>query len=169
MDSYTAFVEVDGKCVELGVLDTSGSEDFDRLRQFSYPNRHVLMVAFGIDSPDSADNIEEKVPTQLLARQYPDVGTTNTEQWIHEIRHYCPKMPFIVVGLRKDLRNDPRTIEKLALMRMRPVSWDEVSPLRWTSIPSPADQLTPTGECPSHQNRFIRILRGIGVEERRHT
>ena len=115
------------------------------------------MLVFGIDSPDSAENLEEKVSTQLPARLYPGVGTTNIEQWIHEIRHFCPKIPFILVGLRKDLRNDPRTIRELAMVRMRPVSWDEVSP-HWTFIHSPGDQLTPTGKFPSHQDRRSRIL-----------
>jgi hypothetical protein len=35
-------------------------------------------------------------------------------------------VPFILVGLRKDLREDPNTIAELALSGQRPVSFEEV-------------------------------------------
>ena len=36
------------------------------------------------------------------------------EQWVPEITHHCPKTPFLLVGTKIDLRDDARTIEKLA-------------------------------------------------------
>lgn len=60
-------MEVDGKHVELALWDTAGQEDYDRLRPLSYPDSHVILICFAIDSPDSLDNVQEKVnPTQLL-------------------------------------------------------------------------------------------------------
>lgn len=35
-------------------------------------------------------------------------------------------MDFILVGLRKDLRDDPKTVADLAMSGKRPVSWAEV-------------------------------------------
>ena len=61
-----ADIEVDGKVVELGLFDTSGVEDFDRLRPLSYPETHVMLVCFSIVSPDSLDNVQEKVYAVLL-------------------------------------------------------------------------------------------------------
>lgn len=68
-----ADVEVDGKHVELALWDTAGQEDYDRLRPLSYPDSHVILICFAIDSPDSLDNVQEKVmflpavlPTSLL-------------------------------------------------------------------------------------------------------
>jgi Ras family protein A len=60
-ENYVADVEVDGKHVELALWDTAGQEDYDRLRPLSYPDSHVILVCFAIDSPDSLDNVQEKV------------------------------------------------------------------------------------------------------------
>src|ERR1700744_450204 len=60
-ENYVADVEVDGKHVELALWDTAGEEDYDRLRPLSYPDSHVILICFAIDSPDSLDNVQEKV------------------------------------------------------------------------------------------------------------
>jgi Ras family protein A len=67
-ENYVADVEVDGKHVELALWDTAGQEDYDRLRPLSYPDSHVILICFAVDSPDSLDNVQEKVqlPTILL-------------------------------------------------------------------------------------------------------
>lgn len=41
--------------------DTAGQEDYDRLRPLSYPDSHVILICFAVDSPDSLDNVQEKV------------------------------------------------------------------------------------------------------------
>jgi hypothetical protein len=61
-----ADVEVDGKHVELALWDTAGQEDYDRLRPLSYPDSHVILICFAVDSPDSLDNVQEKVSGQYL-------------------------------------------------------------------------------------------------------
>ena len=65
-ENYVADVEVDGKHVELALWDTAGQEDYDRLRPLSYPDSHVILICFAIDSPDSLDNVQEKVRTYIL-------------------------------------------------------------------------------------------------------
>jgi Ras family protein A len=69
-ENYVADVEVDGKHVELALWDTAGQEDYDRLRPLSYPDSHVILICFAVDSPDSLDNVQEKVwhflPTPFL-------------------------------------------------------------------------------------------------------
>jgi hypothetical protein len=47
--------------VELALWDTAGQEDYDRLRPLSYPDSHVILICFAVDSPDSLDNVQEKV------------------------------------------------------------------------------------------------------------
>jgi hypothetical protein len=60
-ENYVADVEVDNKHVELALWDTAGQEDYDRLRPLSYPDSHVILICFAVDSPDSLDNVQEKV------------------------------------------------------------------------------------------------------------
>ena len=46
-------------------------------------------------------------------------------KWIPEIHHHCPGTPFIVVGLKTDLRDDEETIERLKQTEMHMVSQEE--------------------------------------------
>lgn len=64
-ENYVADVEVDNKHVELALWDTAGQEDYDRLRPLSYPDSHVILICFAVDSPDSLDNVQEKVRSRL--------------------------------------------------------------------------------------------------------
>ncbi|KAM3727056.1 Ras-like GTP-binding protein rhoA [Dirofilaria immitis] len=100
-ENYVADIEVDGKQVELALWDTAGQEDYDRLRPLSYPDTDVILMCFSIDSPDSLENISEK--------------------WTPEVRHFCPNVPIILVGNKKDLRNDPQMVRELAKMKQEPV------------------------------------------------
>merc|ERR1712241_94647 len=104
-ENYVADIEVDGKQVELALWDTAGQEDYDRLRPLSYPDTDVILMCFSIDSPDSLENIPEK-------------GTP-------EVKHFCPNVPIILVGNKKDLRNDPNTIKELGKMKQEPVKPEE--------------------------------------------
>jgi len=104
-ENYVADVEVDGKKVELALWDTAGQEDYDRLRPLSYPDSHVILICFAIDSPDSLDNVQEK--------------------WISEVLHFCSGLPIILVACKKDLRKDPKTIEDLRKTNQRPVTPEE--------------------------------------------
>jgi len=104
-ENYVADIEVVGKQVELALWDTAGQEDYDRLRPLSYPDTDVILMCFSIDSPDSLENIPEK--------------------WTPEVKHFCPNVPIILVGNKKDLRNDSGTIHELAKMKQEPVSIED--------------------------------------------
>ncbi|XP_032590421.1 ras-like GTP-binding protein Rho1 [Drosophila grimshawi] len=45
--------------------------------------------------------------------------------WLPEVKHFCPNVPIILVGNKRDLRNDPKTIENLSLQRQQPVKKKE--------------------------------------------
>ncbi|XP_048087486.1 uncharacterized protein LOC125286436 [Alosa alosa] len=104
-DNYTAEIEVDGKQVQLDLWDTSGCEGYDRLRSLSYPNTDIILMCFSLSSPSSFDNIQQK--------------------WAPEIKHFCPKVPVILVGNKKDLRNDEDTLQKLEERKQEPVKQEE--------------------------------------------
>lgn len=128
-ENYVADVEVDGKHVELALWDTAGQEDYDRLRPLSYPDSHVILICFAVDSPDSLDNVQEKVqslhtcPLALLA------CLLCRSQWISEVLHFCQGLPIILVGCKKDLRHDPKTIEELHKTSQTPVTEEQVCAL----------------------------------------
>jgi hypothetical protein len=52
---------VDGRPISLGLWDTAGQEDYDRLRPLSYPQTDVFLICFSIVSPPSFDNVKAKV------------------------------------------------------------------------------------------------------------
>jgi len=104
-ENYVADIVVDGKQVELALWDTAGQEDYDRLRPLSYPDTDVILMCFSIDNPDSLENI--------------------TEKWTPEVKHFCPSVPIILVGNKKDLRTDGVTIEELAKLKLSPVKADD--------------------------------------------
>ncbi|KAF2966782.1 hypothetical protein GQX73_g6814 [Xylaria multiplex] len=89
----------------LGLWDTAGQEDYDRLRPLSYPQTDVFLICFSIVSPPSFDNVKAK--------------------WYPEIDHHAPNIPIILVGTKLDLREDPATLESLRSKRMEPVSYDQ--------------------------------------------
>ncbi|OAR02875.1 hypothetical protein LLEC1_01762 [Akanthomyces lecanii] len=132
-ENYVADVEVDGKHVELALWDTAGQEDYDRLRPLSYPDSHVILICFAIDSPDSLDNVQEKPQASgPAAVALVDFGLTvaPSPQWISEVLHFCQGLPIILVGCKKDLRYDQKVTNELAKTSQKPVSPEEGEEIR---------------------------------------
>ncbi|WEW55083.1 Rho GTPase [Emydomyces testavorans] len=97
-ENYVTDCRVDGRSVQLALWDTAGQEDYERLRPLAYSKAHVLLIAFAVDTPDSLEN------------------------WIQEANERCPNVPIILVGLKKDLRDDPLAIEEMRKKSLRFVS-----------------------------------------------
>ncbi|KAI8069110.1 P-loop containing nucleoside triphosphate hydrolase protein [Gilbertella persicaria] len=98
-------MQVDRESISLGLWDTEGQADYDRLRPLYYPNAHVLLLCFAIDAPDSLDNVQEK--------------------WIRELETFCPEIPIVLVGCKLDLRQDERTLEELEKISQGPVEYKQ--------------------------------------------
>lgn len=52
---------IGGEPYTLGLFDTAGQEDYDRLRPLSYPQTDVFLVCFSVVAPSSFENVKEKV------------------------------------------------------------------------------------------------------------
>jgi cell division control protein 42 len=104
-DNYAVTVMIGGEPYTLGLFDTAGQEDFDRLRPLSYPQTDVFLVCFSVVNPSSFANIKEK--------------------WIPEILHHCPKTPLLIIGTQVDLREDNAYIAKLAKQNKKPISYEQ--------------------------------------------
>lgn len=89
------------KPVSLDLWDATSISDYDRLRSLSYQQTDVFLVCFSVVSPSSYENVKEK--------------------WVPDITQYCPGTPFLLVGTRTDLRNDHKTLEKLAENKESPL------------------------------------------------
>lgn len=100
-DNYTSTVVVDSITVSLGLWDTAGQEDYDRLRPLSYPQTNVFLVCYSVISPSTFTNV--------------------TNKWIPEIRHHCPDTPIVLCGTKIDLRDDPATIQSLQKQNLAPI------------------------------------------------
>jgi len=102
-DNYSANVMVDGKTISLGLWDTAGQEDYDRLRPLSYPQTDVFIICFSLVSPPSFENVRTK--------------------WWPEISHHAPGTSILLVGTKLDLREDAATVTKLRERRMAPITY----------------------------------------------
>ncbi|GMJ14878.1 RHO-RELATED PROTEIN FROM PLANTS 6, RAC-like 3 [Hibiscus trionum] len=85
-DNFSANVVVDGATVNIGLWDTAGQEDYNRLRPLSYRGADVFILAFSLISKASYENVAKK--------------------WIPELKHYAPGIPIVLVGTKLDLRDD---------------------------------------------------------------
>nr|XP_013799017.1 PREDICTED: rho-related GTP-binding protein RhoC [Apteryx mantelli mantelli] len=117
-ENYIADIEVDGKQVTVATGE-HGSRSHPKCRggrmrgcarscRGCVPggrDTDVILMCFSIDSPDSLENIPEK--------------------WTPEVKHFCPNVPIILVGNKKDLRNDEHTRRELAKMKQEPVKPEE--------------------------------------------
>jgi len=104
-DNYSANVMVDGKPINLGLWDTAGQEDYDRLRPLSYPQTDVFLICFALVNPASFENVKTK--------------------WHPEITHHAPNIPNILVGTKLDLREDKDTVEKLKTKKQAPITYPQ--------------------------------------------
>ncbi|CAK7892416.1 cell division control protein 42 [[Candida] anglica] len=105
-DNYSASVMIDGEPIKLGLWDTAGQAEYDRLRPLSYPQTEIFLCCFSVISPASFSNISSK--------------------WIPEIYHHCPKdILVLLVGTKTDLRDEPHVLDELTDKGLKPITYQQ--------------------------------------------
>jgi Ras-related C3 botulinum toxin substrate 1 len=85
-DNYSANVMVEDQQINLQLWDTAGQEDYKKLRPLSYPQTDIFVICFSLVSPTSLENVQN--------------------MWVPEIKEHCPTTPYILVGMKSDLRDE---------------------------------------------------------------
>lgn len=84
-DNFSTTILFEGRPIHMGLWDTAGQEDYDRLRPLSYPQTDVFLMCFALDMKSTYENVKQR--------------------WIPELHHYCPFTPIVLVGTKSDLRD----------------------------------------------------------------
>jgi len=104
-DNYNTAIMVDDTPYNLGLWDTAGQEEYDRLRALCYPQTDVFLMCFSVISPSSFENIKIR--------------------WYPELQHHCPGTPCLLVGTKIDLREDAAVIEGLKNQGLAPITREQ--------------------------------------------
>jgi Ras-related C3 botulinum toxin substrate 1 len=100
-DNYNTAIMVDDQPYNLGLWDTAGQEEYDRLRALCYPQTDVFLICFSLVDPPSFENIKQR--------------------WHPEIKHHAPDTPYVLVGTKYDLREDDSVIQELHKKQQAPI------------------------------------------------
>lgn len=95
-------LEVGGSSVTLGLTDTIGTDEYRRFRETFCVKTDIFLVCFSVAEPETLENVRQK--------------------WLTEIRILTPKTPFVLVGLKTDLRDDAEIVAKLKENDQKPIS-----------------------------------------------
>jgi Ras-related C3 botulinum toxin substrate 1 len=101
-DNYNANVMWKEKTITMGLWDTAGQEDYDRLRPLSYPDTDVFLVCYSVVNPASYNNVKTK--------------------WVPEVRHHCPDAPIVLFATKLDLREDEEILKRLKEKDQSPIT-----------------------------------------------
>jgi len=104
-DNYNTAIMVGDVPYNLGLWDTAGQEEYDRLRALCYPQTDVFLICFSLVTPNSFENVKLR--------------------WYPELKHHCPDAPYILVGTKLDLREDPQALETLKKQKLSPITTEQ--------------------------------------------
>lgn len=104
-DNYALRLPFNNRDYQVHLWDTAGDNSMSNIRRLSYPNTDIFFICFSISEPDSFENI--------------------TRYWIPELQQNSLKLQIILIGLKKDLRNDQQIIQQLSQRELTPISTEQ--------------------------------------------
>ena len=78
--------KVFGENIELVVVEVVGRDDYARLRKCAYHKMDAIILCYSADNPDGLQRI--------------------VDYWMPELKSHAPKVPFILVATKKDIRDE---------------------------------------------------------------
>lgn len=85
---YMTDARICNESIELVVIETSGRDDFEPLRRRAYHKMDAAVICYSVNNVQCFDRIRDF--------------------WVPELRKYAPKVPFVLVGTKRDLKDDAR-------------------------------------------------------------
>jgi small GTP-binding protein len=110
-DNYSANVMVEDQQINLQLWDTAGQEDYKKLRPLSYPQTDVFVICFSLVAPTSLENVQN--------------------MWVPEVKEHCPNTPYILVGMKSDLRDQfPQHADEYKTKGWEPVATSKAEEMK---------------------------------------
>lgn len=78
--------DLQGEKIELVVIEISGREDYQKLRHCSYRKTDAIILCYSCTNPSSLDKIKS--------------------YWLPEVKKKIPNVPLVLVGTKKDIRDE---------------------------------------------------------------
>jgi len=94
--------------LEVKLVDTSETGDYDRVRLAKYQTADAVAVCFSVTNPASLQHV--------------------TTKWLPEIKASAPqKLPLLLVGTKNDLRKKEETLENIKYVGQQSVSVEQAA------------------------------------------
>ena len=77
-----------GENIDLVMMEVSGRDDFEPLRRRAYRKVDAVVICYAVDNIFSFNRVKDF--------------------WVPELKRHAPKAPFILVGTKRDLRDEAR-------------------------------------------------------------
>ena len=83
--------DVLGQKVELVVVEVAGRNDYTKIHHCAYHKMDLVILCYSVDNPTSLNSIKT--------------------HWLPELQQAAPKVPYILVGTKKDIREEEKSCE----------------------------------------------------------
>jgi len=100
-DNFHCVYPFETRSISLGLWDTAGQSDFEKLRPISYKEADVFLLFFSVVNPTSYENIKDK--------------------WINEVKQHCPDIPYFLIGTQTDQRENQKVLDELNSEKKKPL------------------------------------------------
>ncbi len=124
-DDYTKNVFIEDIPYILNIFDTAGMPCYAHFRPLSYPKTDIVLICLNVVNPDSLTNIKDIVRYEKWLTTFIIKNVLLFWKWIPEVKHFCKNVPYIIVGMQIDLRDDLETLDNLRKHRQRPITTEE--------------------------------------------